>query len=143
MNFASFAYSSASPALVSLQNLFRVFFAPPAATPARMLRLPSRNRAVRPPAFLRHDAFRRTENSRPVIRSSDLIPAISGQGAPKADGLHRSKVPPTLRVMRMLESGESPKSVGRMVISGRMADVCAELDRLAGTEQPVREAPIH
>jgi len=24
--------------------------------------------------------------------------------------------------------------VGRMVISGRMADVCAELDRLAGKE---------
>ncbi len=36
-----------------------------------------------------------------------------------------------LRVERVLESGQSPGQVGRMVISGRMADVCAELDRLA------------
>ena len=38
---------------------------------------------------------------------------------------------PVLRVMRVLEAGQAPASVGRMVISGRMADVCAELDRLA------------
>ena len=36
-----------------------------------------------------------------------------------------------LRVECVLESGQSPGQVGRMVISGRMADVCAELDRLA------------
>lgn len=36
-----------------------------------------------------------------------------------------------LRVVRILEAGQSPAQVGRMVISGRMADVCAELDRLA------------
>lgn len=34
-----------------------------------------------------------------------------------------------LRVTR--EKGSNPKLAGRMVISGRMADVCAELDRLA------------
>lgn len=39
--------------------------------------------------------------------------------------------PRLLRVERVLESGQSPSQVGRMVISGRMADVCAELDRLA------------
>ena len=39
-----------------------------------------------------------------------------------------------LRVVRVLETGESRTSVGRMVISGRMADVCAELDRLAARE---------
>ena len=36
-----------------------------------------------------------------------------------------------LRVVRVLDGG---KGVGRMVISGRMADVCAELDRLAAYE---------
>jgi len=36
---------------------------------------------------------------------------------------------PPLRVIRVEDS--SPKMAGRMVISGRMADVCAELDRLA------------
>ncbi len=39
-----------------------------------------------------------------------------------------------LRVVRVLESGQSRTEVGRMVISGRMADVCAELDRLAACE---------
>jgi hypothetical protein len=36
-----------------------------------------------------------------------------------------------LRIVRILEIGQAPAHVGRMVISGRMADVCAELDRLA------------
>jgi hypothetical protein len=36
-----------------------------------------------------------------------------------------------LRVVRILEAGQAPTQVGRMTISGRMADVCAELDRLA------------
>ena len=36
-----------------------------------------------------------------------------------------------LRVVRVVETGQNRNSVGRMVISGRMADVCAELDRLA------------
>lgn len=43
-----------------------------------------------------------------------------------------------LRVERVLESGQSPGQVGCMVISGRMADVCAELDRLAN-----RAAALH
>ena len=43
-----------------------------------------------------------------------------------------------MRVMRVLEAGQVPSSVGRMVISGRMADVCAELDRLAAREATLR-----
>ena len=39
-----------------------------------------------------------------------------------------------LRVVRVVESGQARSDVGRMVISGRMADVCAELDRLAACE---------
>jgi hypothetical protein len=41
-----------------------------------------------------------------------------------------------LRVLRVFEVGQKPSQVGRMVISGRMADVCAELDRLAAFERP-------
>ena len=48
------------------------------------------------------------------------------------------RVSPALRVVRVLEAGQAPACVGRMVISGRMADVCAELDRLAA-----REAALH
>ncbi len=43
-----------------------------------------------------------------------------------------------LRVVRIMEAGQIPSQAGRMVISGRMADVCAELDRLAA-----HEAPLH
>jgi hypothetical protein len=39
-----------------------------------------------------------------------------------------------LRVLRVVDAGHAPASAGRMVISGRMADVCAELDRLAALE---------
>jgi hypothetical protein len=46
----------------------------------------------------------------------------------------KSIVPMPLRVVRVVETGQARTSVGRMVISGRMADVCAELDRLAARE---------
>jgi hypothetical protein len=39
-----------------------------------------------------------------------------------------------LRTLRVMEVGQAPEQVGRMVMSGRMADVCAELDRLAACE---------
>ena len=39
-----------------------------------------------------------------------------------------------LKVVREFEPGIGPSAAGRMVISGRMADVCAELDRMAQVE---------
>jgi hypothetical protein len=39
-----------------------------------------------------------------------------------------------LRVVRVLEPSAPRAQAGRMVISGRLADVCAELDRLAAQE---------
>lgn len=39
-----------------------------------------------------------------------------------------------VRMVRVMEAGQTSAQVGRMVISGRMADVCAELDRLAACE---------
>ena len=42
-----------------------------------------------------------------------------------------------LRVLRVMEPGQQRTCVGRMVISGRMADVCAELDRLAAREAAI------
>ena len=42
--------------------------------------------------------------------------------------------PAPLRVLRVCDTPQVPGEVGRMVISGRMADVCAELDRLAAHE---------
>jgi hypothetical protein len=39
-----------------------------------------------------------------------------------------------LRTLRVMEANQTPGQVGRMVMSGRMADVCAELDRLVACE---------
>jgi hypothetical protein len=39
-----------------------------------------------------------------------------------------------LRVVSIYEAGQERCTAGRMRISGRMADVCAELDRLAARE---------
>jgi hypothetical protein len=39
-----------------------------------------------------------------------------------------------LRVVRVLEAKHPHGSAGRMIISGRMAEVCAEIDRLAALE---------
>jgi hypothetical protein len=39
-----------------------------------------------------------------------------------------------LRTLRVMEANQTPGHVGRMVMSGRMADVCAELDRLVACE---------
>jgi len=51
------------------------------------------------------------------------------------DSLVREAVRPSihrpLRVVRIMEADQAPSHIGRIIISGRMADVCAELDRLA------------
>ena len=55
---------------------------------------------------------------------------------------HRRFAPPApavgscrpLRVLRVVEPGSPAHSAGRMVITGRFADVCAELDRLSRQE---------
>lgn len=39
-----------------------------------------------------------------------------------------------LRIVRLVEADNAPAHVGRMVMSGRMADVCAELDRMTACE---------
>jgi hypothetical protein len=51
-----------------------------------------------------------------------------------AQALQSARRPVPLRVARVMEAQHNRKNAGRMVISGRMADVCAELDRLAELE---------
>jgi hypothetical protein len=59
-------------------------------------------------------------------------------GSVASPSLHTTAKVMPLRVLRVLEQGQPRSSTGRMVISGRMADVCAELDRLVE-----REAALH
>ncbi len=53
---------------------------------------------------------------------------LDGLGPPGARLISQQR---PLRVLRVVDPGDSRNAIGRIVISGRMADVCAELDRLA------------
>jgi hypothetical protein len=69
---------------------------------------------------------REMQNLNPkLIAANDQLTRATGR---------KNIVPMPLRVVRVVETGQARASVGRMVISGRMADVCAELDRLAARE---------
>lgn len=48
----------------------------------------------------------------------------------------KSRPPTRLRIVREFEPGVDTSCAGRMVISGRMADVCAELDRMTEPYSP-------
>ena len=82
----------------------------------------------------------------PTVRASHIAAQVSPQAPTVAAGKMAScplrpinavqiKVEHRpMRVLRVVEAGQARTCVGRMVISGRMADVCAELDRLAESE---------
>jgi len=68
-----------------------------------------------------------------ATRRAACVPTAFGSSAQPHRAL-ASPMTPALRVLRVTESDQRVKGAGRMVISGRMADVCAELDRLAAIE---------
>lgn len=96
--------------VTSLQRLLGDFSQPKAAPASAQRPVLAMAPAKRPPSVQRTKSFDRhaTRVSQPRV-----IP---------------------LRVVRVVEQGQSAASSGRLVISGRMADVCAELDRLAARE---------
>ena len=70
--------------------------------------------------------------------SPTLVRSTTGAGhrvsmARAPEGRSRA-APPPLRVLRVVEAGQHAALGGRMVISGRMSDVCAELDRMVARE---------
>ncbi|CAN5712527.1 hypothetical protein BH11PSE7_BH11PSE7_02860 [soil metagenome] len=69
--------------------------------------------------------------SKPAFRPKCLQSVHTGNDVPRPV---RSCAQRPLWVLRVVEANHAPASAGRMVISGRMADVCAELDRLAALE---------
>ncbi len=56
------------------------------------------------------------------------------EGQKSCQTVAKAASPRRLKIVREFEAGISPACAGRMVISGRMADVCAELDRMAQRE---------
>ncbi|MDB5946730.1 MAG: hypothetical protein JWQ33_1756, partial [Ramlibacter sp.] len=78
--------------------------------------------------------LRGTARGRPAGAAHAGPPYCGGnRSRPVWAGATRAALPPRrpLRVLRVVDACHAPASAGRMVISGRMADVCAELERLA------------
>jgi hypothetical protein len=67
-------------------------------------------------------------------RSGNRLHMAEGRGHVAWPATHAPCGARRLRVLRVVDAGHPPSTAGRMVISGRMADVCAELDRMAALE---------
>ena len=65
-------------------------------------------------------------------------PSAHAVGAVAAQCSVRASRPSRLRIVREFDSNVGPACAGRMVISGRMADVCAELERMSQREASLR-----
>jgi len=102
-------------ALLALSGLFKNLPSFTTRTPSQPL---PKRQAVRP-----HPEW--------AVRSAPCALPSHGKAQP-------TKRQPSLRVVHVHEAGQSAAGAGRMVISGRMADVCAELDRLVAMEARYR-----
>lgn len=81
-----------------------------------------------------HSSDKWAPSASPQAGSMIAPTLIARCATPKRVDTHKLALRQPLRVVRVLEAGQPRACVGRMVISGRMADVCAELDRLAARE---------
>lgn len=78
-----------------------------------------------------HWATSRTHPSSRATRPA--APRMTARWAVQA-APQRARPMPPLRVVRVVDPSQTRGGAGRMVISGRMAEVCAELERLAERE---------
>jgi hypothetical protein len=116
--------------LIAPLQVVVLFFAPHAsAVKPASARAPSRSLASVPSA-----ALRTAGASVQAGAQSGMQPGVARITYPhsvskiKAQPIHR------VRVVRNVDSTLPADRAGRMVVSGRFADVCAELERLAATE---------
>ena len=109
------------PKLLSPFQTLTAFFMPVQALPT-----PRRGASQLPltlPALPTRPAHLHTAPGRAVAKVHAKAPAIEAV-----------QVINRLKVIRQLEPGTRRSQAGRMAICGRMADVCAELDRIAANE---------
>ena len=72
--------------------------------------------------------------------NAPFVQAATSGNSPQTQLLSKQRA---LRVLRVSEHGQTPHCAGRMVISGRMSDVCAELDRLVALEAKKKPTLTH
>ncbi len=77
-----------------------------------------------------------------ICRVAEMPAVASAEAAcnarTRASTRTRVRAATPLRVVRVMEAGQAAALGGRMMISGRMADVCAELERMAEHEAALR-----
>lgn len=131
MGIASFSRSPVlSVLLAPLQALAALFGPAPsgAASPAPLAAVPTRRRCAPGDA----------QSAIKKIAVGARHSMASGQKT--CQTVAKAAAPRRLKIVREFEAGISPSCAGRMVISGRMADVCAELDRMAQREAAAQAA---
>ncbi len=92
---------------------------------------PTRDRLASPPTAV-------TRQSPVTLRVAVRPARAMAARSPAAMLQPRCNARFALRVVRVVESGQPTALTGRMRMSGRMADVCAELDRMVERETAVQ-----
>ena len=79
----------------------------------------------------------------PVACSTAHLGRAANQARFRTQDPHPLALPASgkVRVLRVMDAAIPPHSAGRMVISGRLSEVCAELDRLSRQECPDASLP--
>jgi len=108
--------------------LLSVLLAPAQALAAWFVPAPGRSGRFSAPARAQH------ANGQLVLPFSSDITASSRETTPASKAKPQHRPPSRLRIVREFDANVGPACAGRMVISGRMADVCAELERMAQRE---------
>lgn len=99
--------------------------------------------AASAPVFAPASTLRRSEpgQMQTAIKNIATSPRHTGAiGQKPCQTVAKTSSPRRLKIVREMEAGISPACAGRMVISGRMADVCAELDRMVQREAAAQAA---
>ncbi|MBB1074263.1 hypothetical protein HUU62_07520 [Rhodoferax sp. 4810] len=104
----------------SVMNSFKALWQWLMAKPGQPLPTPAQRASHLCPAGLSSPA----DATDPIRNQSRQSAVITQQAMPSR----------AVRVLQVMDAGQSPAQSGRLRISGRMADVCAELDRLAARE---------
>jgi len=109
-------------ALLTLSSLFQQW-------PSWTARRPARPRS---PASASQHVMTRCPG--PLLGTGTAGSQAGHPGGARADGLTLPSHRP-LRVLQLSDGKGRPGSVGKLLMSGRMADVCAELERLSALEE--------
>mgnify|MGYP000149608500 CR=1 FL=1 len=132
MGIISFSHSPMLSVLLAPVHAVAAWFVP-AQSATSLFAVPAQ--AQRRPAQLALPFASESSSGRRRPANGQCVATKIGKNASRLPALNH------LRVVREFDSSVNPACAGRMVISGRMADVCAELERMVQHERTHAERP--